>query len=63
MSHEELDDENVFPEDPVFNDLMRRTEAAIEMEIYPERIIEGSSGSYFVKDCDNVKIGVFKPGD
>ncbi|XP_064630912.1 phosphatidylinositol 4-kinase type 2-alpha-like isoform X1 [Lineus longissimus] len=55
--------ENVFPEDPDFTEVMRESESAIENGVYPERIYQGSSGSYFVKDSDGKKIGVFKPKD
>lgn len=34
---------------------------AINKGIYPERIPQGSSGSYFVKNMNGEKIGVFKP--
>ncbi|VDK84581.1 unnamed protein product [Litomosoides sigmodontis] len=34
---------------------------AIRGGIYPERIRQGSSGSYFVKNCEGETIGVFKP--
>ena len=40
---------NNFPEDPDFTNIIRQTELAIECGIYPERIYQGSSGSYFVK--------------
>ena len=63
MDREHLDDDNYFPDDLEFSELMRQAEAAIEMELYPARIVEGSSGSYFVKDPDGKNIGVFKPGD
>ncbi|KAK3095946.1 hypothetical protein FSP39_021139 [Pinctada imbricata] len=55
--------ENHFPEDPEFQEVIRKTESAIEDGIYPERIYQGSSGSYFVKDCERKTIGVFKPKD
>lgn len=45
---------NYFPEDPEFTNLLREAEIAIEQEIYPERISQGSSGSYFVKALDQV---------
>ena len=50
-------------DDPQFTDLVRQAEAAIEAGIFPERIYQGSSGSYFVKNCDGTTIGVFKPKD
>lgn len=54
---------NNLPEDVEFSNVVRRAVHAIEHGIYPERIYQGSSGSYFVKDIDNKKIGVFKPKD
>jgi hypothetical protein len=47
---------NNFPDDPDFTNLVREAEAAIDQEIYPERITQGSSGSYFVKDSESVCI-------
>lgn len=47
---------DVFPEDPEFTSLLRDAELAIEQEIYPERIVQGSSGSYFVKALDKVRL-------
>ncbi|XP_062311839.1 phosphatidylinositol 4-kinase type 2-alpha [Osmerus eperlanus] len=52
---------NEFLEDPEFREIIRKTERAIEEGIYPERIYQGSSGSYFVKDSLGKIIGVFKP--
>ncbi|XP_042718891.1 phosphatidylinositol 4-kinase type 2-alpha [Lagopus leucura] len=52
---------NDFPEDPEFAEVVRRAELASERGIYPERISQGSSGSYFVKDPQGKIIGVFKP--
>lgn len=43
---------NTFPDDPEFNALIRDVEQAIEDEILPQRISQGSSGSYFVKNSD-----------
>ncbi|XP_020387301.2 phosphatidylinositol 4-kinase type 2-beta [Rhincodon typus] len=54
-------DLNHFPEDPEFNDVVLRAEQAIENGVYPQRISQGSSGSYFVKDPKGKIIGVFKP--
>ncbi|KAJ8365345.1 hypothetical protein SKAU_G00141760 [Synaphobranchus kaupii] len=51
---------NEFPEDPEFREIIRKAERAIEEEIFPERIYQGSSGSYFVKDSQGKAIGVFK---
>ncbi|KAJ8001539.1 hypothetical protein DPEC_G00170540 [Dallia pectoralis] len=52
---------NDFPEDPEFREIIRKAERAIDEGIYPERIYQGSSGSYFVKDSHGKIIGVFKP--
>ncbi|KAG9341080.1 hypothetical protein JZ751_019834 [Albula glossodonta] len=52
---------NEFPEDPEFREIIRKAERAIEEGIFPERIYQGSSGSYFVKDSTGKIIGVFKP--
>lgn len=52
---------NDFPDDPEFSEIVRKAERAIEHEVFPERIYQGSSGSYFVKDEHGKCIGVFKP--
>ncbi|KAJ8336127.1 hypothetical protein SKAU_G00394700 [Synaphobranchus kaupii] len=52
---------NHFPEDPEFAEIVQRAEQAIENGIFPERISQGSSGSYFVKDPKGKIIAVFKP--
>lgn len=52
---------NTFPDDPEFADLILKAEQAIEFGVLPERIFQGSSGSYFVKDPKRRTIGVFKP--
>ena len=48
-------------DDPEFYKLVVEAERAIEEGILPERIYQGSSGSYFVRSRDNLTIGVFKP--
>ena len=48
---------NEFPEDPEFEAVVRQAELAIERGIFPERIYQGSSGSYFVKDPQGVRSG------
>ncbi|KAM7072717.1 phosphatidylinositol 4-kinase type 2-alpha isoform 2-T2 [Molossus nigricans] len=53
-SHFPQRDQNEFPEDPEFEAVVRRAEKAIELNIFPERIYQGSSGSYFVKDPQGV---------
>ncbi|KAG8510330.1 Phosphatidylinositol 4-kinase type 2-beta, partial [Galemys pyrenaicus] len=52
---------NTFSGDPEFADLILKAEQAIESGVLPERIYQGSSGSYFVKDSKRKTIGVFKP--
>lgn len=52
---------NTFLEDPEFADIVLKAEQAIEIGVFPERISQGSSGSYFVKDSKRNIIGVFKP--
>lgn len=52
---------NTFLEDPEFADIVLKAEQAIEIGVFPERISQGSSGSYFVKDSKRTIIGVFKP--
>lgn len=54
---------NHFPDDPQFQELVNQAELAIEHGIYPERIYQGSSGSYFVKNAAGKIIAVFKPKD
>ncbi|XP_055715291.1 phosphatidylinositol 4-kinase type 2-alpha isoform X1 [Phlebotomus papatasi] len=54
---------NNFPDDPQFSELVNQAEIAIEHGIYPDRIYQGSSGSYFVKNPSGKIIGVFKPKD
>lgn len=48
--------ENNFPEDPKYQEIIREAESAIEQGVLPERIYQGSSGSYFAKDTDMVSI-------
>ncbi|XP_053560059.1 phosphatidylinositol 4-kinase type 2-beta isoform X2 [Bombina bombina] len=52
---------NVILDDGEFADIIHRAEQAIECGVFPERISQGSSGSYFVKDPKEKIIGVFKP--
>uniref|UniRef100_A0A6M2DM22 Phosphatidylinositol 4-kinase type 2 n=1 Tax=Xenopsylla cheopis TaxID=163159 RepID=A0A6M2DM22_XENCH len=54
---------NQFPDDPQFSELVFQAELAIDKGIYPERIYQGSSGSYFVKNPSGKITGVFKPKD
>ncbi|KAG0413643.1 hypothetical protein HPB47_009199 [Ixodes persulcatus] len=48
-----------FPDDPQFASVVREAFIAIEAAIYPERIYQGSSGSYFVKNSEG-KVGSFQ---
>lgn len=45
-------------DDPFFSDLVYQTEIAIDAGILPERIYQGSSGSYFVKNPANVSVPI-----
>ncbi|KAK9509461.1 hypothetical protein O3M35_006773 [Rhynocoris fuscipes] len=54
---------NHFPDDPTFSDVIRQAELAIDNGVLPQRIYQGSSGSYFVKNPAGKIIGVFKPKD
>lgn len=54
--------ENSFPEDQEYTGVIRQAELAIEHGVYPMRISQGSSGSYFVKDSEGVScnhLGLF----
>jgi len=50
---------NQIDDDPDFGKVIRATEEAIYMGILPERIYQGSSGSYFVKDKTKVFINIY----
>ena len=39
--------------EPVYYSMVASVEAAIETDIQPELITQGSSGSYFAKNCDH----------
>eukprot|EP00099_Drosophila_melanogaster_P028015 NP_730945.1 Pi4KIIalpha, isoform B [Drosophila melanogaster] len=49
--------------DPLFSEIVAKAEGAIENGVLPERIYQGSSGSYFVKDASHQCLAVFKPKD
>ena len=52
---------NNFEDDPEYNDIIRQVEFAIDHNIMPQRIYEGSSGSYFAKNSEFViKISCFE---
>ena len=48
-----------FRDDPEFTELFRCAENAINNGIYPQRIYQGSSGSYFVKNVEGVSFYLF----
>merc|ERR1712179_842167 len=50
-------------DDPEFAAIIRSVEQAIDHGILPQRIYQGSSGSYFVKSKEGKTVGVFKPKD
>uniref|UniRef100_A0A1B0AAC7 Phosphatidylinositol 4-kinase type 2 n=1 Tax=Glossina pallidipes TaxID=7398 RepID=A0A1B0AAC7_GLOPL len=50
-------------DDPSFTDMVAQAEYAIEHGVMPERIYQGSSGSYFVKNRNGKTLAVFKPKD
>ncbi|ESO04626.1 hypothetical protein HELRODRAFT_191658 [Helobdella robusta] len=54
---------NYFPDDPEYTAILNDIEIAIDKGYYPQRIIQGSSGSYFVKNSQGKIVGVFKPKD
>ena len=45
---------NHFEDDPEFNEVIKQVEFAIDHNMLPQRIYEGSSGSYFVKNSNSV---------
>ncbi len=45
---------NHFENDPEFSDKVKQVEFAIDHSILPQRIYEGSSGSYFCKNSEYV---------
>eukprot|EP00053_Salpingoeca_punica_P007077 m.65457 g.65457 ORF g.65457 m.65457 type:complete len:409 (+) comp13985_c0_seq1:176-1402(+) len=47
--------------DPKFYTAFLSVEEAILNNIQPERIVQGSSGSYFCRNMERVTVGVFKP--
>ena len=44
-------------EDKSFNAIIHAAEDAIATGCDPERIVQGSSGSYFVRNCEGVGVG------
>lgn len=45
-------------DDPEFAEIMQQAQQAMESGVFPERISQGSSGSYFVKDSKRVSCPV-----
>lgn len=45
---------NTFPDDPEYTAVIREAENAIDNDVEPERIAQGSSGSYFVRDSEGL---------
>ena len=46
----------LYNQDKEFAKILKDVESAIENGIYPERIVQGSSGSYFVKNTSGVSL-------
>jgi phosphatidylinositol 4-kinase type 2 len=61
MALQQMFNRNFFEKDPEFNEIIREAEEAIDSEIYPSRIPQGSSGSYFVRSRNQETLGIFKP--
>ena len=53
-SHSDSDYQGNHFDDPEFTGIIHAAEQAIDVGILPERIYQGSSGSYFVKDREGV---------
>ncbi|OQR69081.1 phosphatidylinositol 4-kinase type 2-beta-like, partial [Tropilaelaps mercedesae] len=62
-SDDSVDFSEAYLADQEFATLVHEAEAAIENNVLPERIYQGSSGSYYVKNMQHERIGVFKPKD
>lgn len=56
--HHDIGMWNNFPDDPNFQETIRVAEDSIEHGMLPQRIYQGSSGSYFVKNKEGVCIFV-----
>lgn len=55
----EIDVVNFFPEDSDYSHIVHESEDAIDHGILPQRIYQGSSGSYFVKNREGVSCQVY----
>lgn len=60
MDPDSISIHNTFPEDPHFNNVIREAEVAIESGVFPQRISQGSSGSYFVRNSEGLVSYHFK---
>ncbi|XP_022704205.1 phosphatidylinositol 4-kinase type 2-beta-like isoform X1 [Varroa jacobsoni] len=60
---ENVDFSEAYLADSEFAGLVHEAETAIENNVLPERIYQGSSGSYYVKNIQHERVGVFKPKD
>lgn len=58
-SHSDTEYQGNHFDDPEFSSLIQAAEQAIDVGILPERIYQGSSGSYFVKDKEGVRFFVY----
>lgn len=54
-SHSDTEYQGNHFDDPEFTSIIHSAEQAIDVGILPERIYQGSSGSYFVKDKEGVR--------
>ena len=46
-----------------FDEVVESVQVAIEQDVHPKMISQGSSGSYFARNSDGKVVGVFKPKD
>ncbi|KAF2127799.1 phosphatidylinositol 4-kinase-like protein type II subunit alpha [Dothidotthia symphoricarpi CBS 119687] len=46
-----------------FDDIVESVRTAIELDVHPKLITQGSSGSYFARNTQGKVVGVFKPKD
>lgn len=46
-----------------FEEIIESVRVAIELDVHPRMISQGSSGSYFARNTDGKVVGVFKPKD
>jgi len=46
-----------------FDDITESVRVAIELDMHPKLVTQGSSGSYFARNTDGKVVGIFKPKD